>query len=148
MTNIPNRLIRDGAYNLEVEGSNNDSKGVRGDSCNLELDDSSVVDRSDDCSCRSGHGCRWQGVTMEEKKAMEARAIELSSHLAQARLRAEEVEQHLVELRKEADSQVDKLNLELVLALCRVEESEAWAEEAHDEVAIVEDMAAENIMKE
>ncbi|RRT54481.1 hypothetical protein B296_00004533 [Ensete ventricosum] len=82
------------------------------------------------------------------KKAMEAKAIELSSHLAQARLRAEEVEQHLVELRKEANSQVDKLNLELVLALYRVEESEAWAEEAHDEAAIVEDMAAENIMKE
>ncbi|RRT80436.1 hypothetical protein B296_00007514 [Ensete ventricosum] len=45
------------------------------------------------------------------------------------------------------DSQVDELNLALGLALYFVEEAEAWVEEAHDEVAITEDMVTKSIVE-
>ncbi|RWW62179.1 hypothetical protein BHE74_00030712 [Ensete ventricosum] len=87
------------------------------------------------------------GWLKEERKTTETRATELSSQLAQTRLQSEEAEQRLAEVRNEADSQVDKLNMELGIALHRAKEVEARAKEARDEAAIVEDMVAESITK-
>ncbi|RRT70394.1 hypothetical protein B296_00036501 [Ensete ventricosum] len=87
------------------------------------------------------------GWLEEERKTTETRATELSSQLAQTRLQSEEAEQRLAEVRNEVDSQVDKLNMELGIALHRAKEIEARAKEARDEAAIVEDMVAESITK-
>ncbi|RZR92249.1 hypothetical protein BHM03_00020501 [Ensete ventricosum] len=66
---------------------------------------------------------RWGGFE-EEKKAMKAWAAELSLQLAQARLRVQDLER-LTEVRVEADSQLNELDLELNLALHRAKEAEA-----------------------
>ncbi|RWW35864.1 hypothetical protein BHE74_00059155, partial [Ensete ventricosum] len=57
------------------------------------------------------------------------------------------VEQCLVGPYKEVNSYVDELNRKLSLALRRVKDAEAQAEEECDEVAIVRDMVTESIME-
>ncbi|RZS00609.1 hypothetical protein BHM03_00030341 [Ensete ventricosum] len=81
------------------------------------------------------------GRPEEEKKAIEAQATELSSQLAQACLRVQELKQCLAEVCREADLGFNKMDLELNLALCCVEEAEVWVEEARDEAAITKDMS-------
>ncbi|RWV89076.1 hypothetical protein GW17_00048796 [Ensete ventricosum] len=47
----------------------------------------------------------------------------------------------LAEVCREADLGFNKMDLELNLALCCVEEAEVWVEEARDEAAITKDMS-------
>ncbi|RZR99882.1 hypothetical protein BHM03_00029513 [Ensete ventricosum] len=82
----------------------------------------------------------------EEKNVTEARAAKLSSQLSQACLRAEEPEQHLIEVCNEADSQVDELNMEHSLALHHAKEADAQVEEACDEEAIDEGIIGKPIV--
>ncbi|RWW38024.1 hypothetical protein BHE74_00056777 [Ensete ventricosum] len=62
-------------------------------------------------------------------------------------LTVQELEQRLAEVHREVESRFIELDLELNLALCRVDEAKEWAEETHDEVAIAEDMTVENAME-
>ncbi|RWW36954.1 hypothetical protein BHE74_00057986 [Ensete ventricosum] len=82
----------------------------------------------------------------EEKNVTEARAAKLSSQLSQACLRAEEAEQHLIEVCNETDSQVDELNMEHSLALHHAKEADAQVEEACDEEAIDEGIIGKPIV--
>ncbi|RRT75449.1 hypothetical protein B296_00022025, partial [Ensete ventricosum] len=83
----------------------------------------------------------------EERKAVEAQVVVLSSKLARACLQAEKVEQRLPEAQREVDSQAFELALELGLALRRTKETEAQVEEAQDELTMAEDMATKSITK-
>ncbi|RRT39956.1 hypothetical protein B296_00058796 [Ensete ventricosum] len=58
-----------------------------------------------------------------------------SEVLANLYSRHEELEQHLIEVRRKADPRLNKLDLELNLALYRTKEAKAQVEEARDEHA-------------
>ncbi|RRT38940.1 hypothetical protein B296_00049692 [Ensete ventricosum] len=63
ITNLPNRLIGDGGYDLEVEGNSDGSNGGRGDNCNLGLDGATQLTGAKaavaDVVVVDGKGWRW-----------------------------------------------------------------------------------------